>query len=207
MTTLLALTNPSSHLFWITSRAAGTASLVLASMSVTVGLMIGGKLMAGRGLGGDMRALHEALALGALGALALHGLSLLGDPYLHPGVGGIVIPFAGRYRPLWTGLGIIGGWGLAALGLSYYARNSFGPDRWRALHRFTIVFWALGVTHTIGAGTDARTRWYLILLVLLVVPPLVMLPARLASGDRRRAERRQARPRARSATGANSLAR
>lgn len=205
--TLFALTNPSSHLFWITSRAAGTASLVLASMSVTIGLMIGGKLMAGRGRGGDLRALHEALALGSLAALALHGVSLLGDPYLHPGLAGIVIPFAGHYRPLWTGLGIIGGWGLAALGLSYYARDKFGADRWRALHRFTVLFWALGVIHTIGAGTDARARWYLIVLVLLVVPPLVMLPARLASGDRRRAERRQPRPRAGSATGANSLAR
>jgi methionine sulfoxide reductase heme-binding subunit len=185
--TPLALTNPGPHLFWITSRAAGTAALVLAGISVSVGLMIGGKLMAGRGRGGDLRALHEALSLGVLAAIALHGLSLLGDPYLHPGIADIAVPFTGRYRPLWTGLGIVGGWGLALLGLSYYARNRMGADRWRTVHRFTVVFWALGVVHTIGSGTDARTRWYLILLVVLVVPPLVLLPARLASADRRRA--------------------
>jgi methionine sulfoxide reductase heme-binding subunit len=182
----MAVTNPGPHLFWITSRAAGTAALVLASMSVTVGLMMGGKLMAGRGRGGDLRALHESLALAALAATALHGLALIGDPYLHPGVSGIAIPFAGRYRPLWTGIGIVGGWGLAALGLSYYARERVGQARWRALHRFTALFWALGVIHTVGAGTDATTLWYLVLVAVLVVPPLIMLPARLAAADTRR---------------------
>ena len=180
------MTNPGPHLFWITSRAAGTSALVLASMSVTVGLMIGGKLMSGRGRGGDLRALHESLALAALAGVALHGLSLLWDPYLHPGLSGIAIPFAGRYRPLWTGIGIVAGWGLAVLGLSYYARDRVGQARWRSLHRFTVLFWALGVIHTVGSGTDARTVWYLILTVVVVVPPLIMLPARLAAADGRK---------------------
>jgi methionine sulfoxide reductase heme-binding subunit len=179
------VTTVGPHLFWITSRAAGTSALVLASMSVTVGLIIGGKLMSGRGRGGDLRALHESLALAALAAVALHGLSLLGDPYLHPGLSGIAIPFAGRYRPLWTGIGIAGGWGLALLGLSYYARDRIGQARWRALHRFTVLFWALGVIHTVGSGTDARTTWYLLLTAAVVVPPLIMLPARLAATDSR----------------------
>jgi sulfoxide reductase heme-binding subunit YedZ len=179
------MTNPGPHLFWITSRAAGTSALVLASMSLTVGLMIGGMLMSGRGRGGDLRALHESLALAALAAVALHGLSLLGNPYLHPGLSGIALPFAGPYRPLWTGVGIVGGWGLGVLGLSYYARGRIGQARWRALHRFTVLFWALGVVHTVGSGTDARTIWYLVLTVVVVVPPLIMLPARLAAAEAR----------------------
>lgn len=187
------MTNPGPHIFWITSRAAGTAALVLASMSVTVGLMIGGKLMSGRGRGGDLRTVHESLALASLVAIAVHGISLLADPYLHPGLTGIAIPFAGRYRPLWTGIGIASGWALAALGLSYYARERIGQARWRALHRFTVLFWALGVIHTIGAGTDAGTIWYAILLVVLVVPPLIMLPARMAAADRRQAPARPSR--------------
>jgi methionine sulfoxide reductase heme-binding subunit len=201
MPALGAVTDPGPHVFWITSRAAGTAALVLASMSVTVGLMIGGKLMSGQGRGGDLRAVHEALALAALAAIALHGLSLLGDPYLHPGIGGIAVPFAGRYRPLWTGLGIIGGWGLAVLGLTYYARERIGQARWRALHRFTVAFWGLGVVHTIGSGTDAKTLWYLALVFVVVVPPLIMFPARLAAADGRRPPPRSRRP-TRSLTGA-----
>jgi hypothetical protein len=53
-----------------------------------------------------MRALHERVALVALGALAAHGLVLLGDGFLHPGLGGIVVPFAMSYRPVWSGIGI-----------------------------------------------------------------------------------------------------
>src|SRR4051794_9203864 len=36
------------HLFWITSRAAGTAALLLSSAAVCVGLLFGGKLVKGR---------------------------------------------------------------------------------------------------------------------------------------------------------------
>ena len=36
------------HLFWITSRAAGTAALLLSSLAVCVGLLFGGKLVKGR---------------------------------------------------------------------------------------------------------------------------------------------------------------
>ncbi len=39
----------STHLYWITSRAAGTAALILSSLAVATGLVIGGRLVRGRG--------------------------------------------------------------------------------------------------------------------------------------------------------------
>lgn len=177
--------NPSTHLFWVTSRAAGTAALVLASVSLSVGLMIGGRMVSGRGRGSDLRTLHEALSLSALAMLALHGVALIGDSYLHPSLVQIAIPFAGSYRPLWTGIGVVAGWALIALALSYYWRERIGVDRWKALHRYTAVAWALAIVHTIGAGTDARTAWYLIVLILPVIPALAMLAVRLAGVSQR----------------------
>jgi hypothetical protein len=56
------------HLFWITSRAAGTAALLLSSAAVCVGLLMGGRLLKGRGP--DLRVTHEALSLATLVALA-----------------------------------------------------------------------------------------------------------------------------------------
>ena len=94
--------------------------------------------------------------------VALHGVSLLGDSFLNPGLGGIAIPFVGGYRPLWTGAGIIAGYGLAVLGISYYFRDRIGAARWRRLHRLTAVFWVLAVGHTIGAGSDAAQPWFLL---------------------------------------------
>ncbi|MDX6680131.1 MAG: hypothetical protein QOG94_170, partial [Solirubrobacteraceae bacterium] len=149
------MTDAGSHLFWITSRAAGVSALVLASLAVAAGLAIGLRGGPLRGRSAQLRTLHEALSLATLAALGLHALALLGDGWLAPGLAGIAVPFAGAYRPLWTGLGIVAGYGLAALSLSYYFRAQIGVARWRALHRFIAVFWLLGVVHTLGAGTDA----------------------------------------------------
>ncbi len=177
------MTDPGTHLFWITSRAAGISALVLASAAVAAGLAIGTKRVRGT----RVRTLHETLSLATLAALALHGLALLGDGWLHPGLAGIVVPFAGSYRPLWTGLGVIGGYGLAALSLSYYARGRIGVARWRVLHRFVALFWLLGAGHALGSGTDAAEPWFLVLTGAVVLPPLAMLAVRwsvrLRSGD------------------------
>jgi sulfoxide reductase heme-binding subunit YedZ len=165
--------NVAPHLFWITSRAAGGAALLLASASVAVGLMMSSKRPSANKR--DLRAIHEALSLTTLAMVALHGLSLLGDSYLNPGVAGIAIPFVGFYRPLWTGLGIVAGYGLAALGLTYYLRDRIGAARWRRLHRLTAVFWLLAIGHTIGAGSDAAEWWFLGASAALVVPAAALL--------------------------------
>lgn len=164
------------HLFWITSRAAGGAALLLASAAVAVGLMMGSKRPGANKR--DLRAIHEALSLTTLAMVALHGLALLGDSYLNPGLTGIAIPFVGTYRPLWTGLGIVAGYGLAALGLTYYKRDRVGAARWRKLHRLTALFWLLAIVHTIGAGSDAAQLWFLLAAGLLVIPAALLLVLR-----------------------------
>lgn len=164
------------HLFWITSRAAGGAAMLLASVSVFVGLMMSASRRNPNRR--DLRTLHEALSMTALGMVGLHGVSLLGDAYLNPGVTGLLIPFIGKYRPLWTGLGIIAGYGLTALGVSYYFRNRIGAARWRRIHRLTAVFWVLAIGHTIGAGSDAGQLWFLALNGLVVLPAALLLSLR-----------------------------
>ncbi len=164
------------HLFWITSRAAGGAALLLASASVLLGLMMSSSRRSPNRR--DLRTLHEALSLTALAMVGLHGVSLLGDAYLNPGVTGIVVPFVGKYRPLWTGVGILAGYGLATLGLSYYLRDRIGASRWKRLHRLTALFWLLAIAHTIGAGSDAVEPWFLILNGAVIVPAALLLALR-----------------------------
>lgn len=168
--------NVAPHLFWITSRAAGGAALLLASASVAVGLMMSSK-RAGTNKR-DLRAIHEAISQTTLAMVALHGLALLGDSYLNPGLAGIAIPFAGAYRPLWTGIGIVAGYGLAALGLTYYLRDRIGAARWRRLHRLTALFWLAAIAHTIGAGSDAAEWWFLGASAALVLPAAALLVLR-----------------------------
>jgi sulfoxide reductase heme-binding subunit YedZ len=182
------------HLFWITSRAAGIAALLLSSTSLGAGLLIRSRGESRRLLGSDARALHEALSLATLVAIAVHGVTLLGDSYLHPSPIEISIPFTTAYRPAWTGLGIVAGWGFAALGLSYYAREGIGASRWRTLHRFVAVFWVLGIAHTLGAGTDARQLWLLVLIALPTVPAAILLLGRLLGAPEQRAPARPLQP-------------
>lgn len=187
--------NVAPHLFWITSRAAGGAAMLLASASVAVGLMMSSKRKGSNKR--DLRAIHEALSLTTLAMVALHGLSLLGDAFLDPGLVGIAIPFVGAYRPLWTGIGIIAGYGLAALGLSYYLRDRIGAARWRRVHRLTAVFWLAAIVHTIGAGSDSAQIWFLAISGAVIIPAALLLalrwlgraadsgPAREGDGDPR----------------------
>jgi methionine sulfoxide reductase heme-binding subunit len=166
------------HLFWIISRAAGSAALVLSSVGVSFGLLMGGRFVKRRGL--DLRALHEALSLATLALVAVHALTLLGDSYLKPTLLDITVPLASGYMTFYTSIGIVAGWALLALGLSYYARGRIGPKRWRKLHRFTALAWLLGLVHSLGEGSDAGKTWFLAMLAVVVVPALGLLAARMS---------------------------
>jgi sulfoxide reductase heme-binding subunit YedZ len=178
-------TNAGPHLFWITSRAAGSAALVLASLAVCLGLLMSTRLLKRFG-GPDLRVAHEALSLATLVAIAVHGLALVGDQFLHPSLIDISVPFAGGYKTGWTTLGIVSGWGLALLGLSYYARARIGQDRWRTLHRFTALAWLMGLVHTLGEGTDAGQTWFLAMIGVVAVPALLLLVWRMSGLGQRR---------------------
>lgn len=170
------------HLFWIASRAAGIVALVLSSVSVCVGLLLGGRLA--RRHRPELRVTHEALSLATLVALIVHGLALLGDGYLRPSLGDIAIPLLSGYRTLWTSMGIVAFWAMLALGLSFYARTRIGAQRWRKLHRFVALAWALGLAHSLGEGTDAGQAWFLAMTAAVAVPASLLLIARTLGRER-----------------------
>jgi methionine sulfoxide reductase heme-binding subunit len=178
-----AYTDPGQHLFWIASRALGVVALILVSVSVGLGLVIATRSAKGPGVLARVKQLHEATALVALLAIAGHGLALLGDSYLRPGLSGIAIPFVMAHRPAWTGLGIIAGWLAAILGLTFYVRRWIGPRLWRQLHRWTLGVYVLAVVHTLGAGTDASSFWLLVLVIATVAPVAVLAAVRLLPTD------------------------
>lgn len=149
-----------THGWWLASRASGLVALVLVTVSVGLGLAMAGKVMRRPGLSKKLLAIHEQTALAGLVAIAVHGIALLGDPWLHPGVSGIAVPFAMSFKTAFTGLGVIGGYLAALLGLSYYVRKRVGARLWRKAHRATVLVYVLGLVHALGAGTDATAVWF-----------------------------------------------
>jgi sulfoxide reductase heme-binding subunit YedZ len=173
------MNDPISHLWWLASRASGVVALILVTISVGIGLTMSAKLMRKRGLGPKLAAIHEQTALAGLIAIGVHAVTLLGDPWLHPSLAGIAVPFAMGYRTFFTGLGIIGGWLAALLGLSFYVRRHIGPALWRKAHRATVVVYVLGLIHTIGAGTDAGTPWLGWFMALTAIPMAALFVRRV----------------------------
>lgn len=156
------------HFWWLASRASGIVAMLLLTVAVLLGLMLGGKVSQklpkrlAHLLGAEPRLVskaHEQLSVAALIATGVHGVTLLGDAYIHPTLAQIAIPFTIEYRPVATGIGIVAGYIAVALGLSFYARQRIGAQTWRKLHRFTLVAYAMAVIHTITAGTDGGSAW------------------------------------------------
>jgi methionine sulfoxide reductase heme-binding subunit len=169
------------HAWWLASRSAGIVAYVLLSASVVLGLAMALKLARPRWTA-VLRAAHERIALVSLGALATHGLLLLGDGFLRPGLGGILVPFAMDYRPAWTGIGILAGYLTAGLSLTYYARRRIGARRWRTAHRLIPIAWAMAAVHVIGSGSDAGTLWLQVVLALTMSAVLTLLGYRVLAG-------------------------
>lgn len=181
------MNDPLDHAWWLASRSAGVVAYLLLSASVVLGLTMALRLAPPR-MRGDLRVLHERLALLALGSVATHALLLLGDSFLHPGLIGVLIPFATPYRPVWTGFGILAAYSAAGLSLTYYARKRVGARRWRALHQLIPIAWGMAAVHVLGSGTDARSLWLLAPIALTMAVIATLLGFR-AVGEQRRAKR------------------
>jgi sulfoxide reductase heme-binding subunit YedZ len=179
--------DPFHYVWWLGARSAGLVAFSLAAASVIVGLSMSNSMQRRRYAAS--KDLHEQLALGAMVALAVHGLLLLADRWLRPGLLGVLVPFAAPYRPFWTGLGVIAAYLVAFLGLTYYARGLIGARRWRKLHRFTPVIYVLAAAHMLGAGSDRGTIGVRLLVLGTAVPIGALLGVRLL--DAYRAPRRE----------------
>jgi sulfoxide reductase heme-binding subunit YedZ len=179
--------DPMDYGWWLAGRASGLVALALITLSVGVGLAMAGKAFRKPGLPRKLMALHEHAALGGLIAIAVHGITLLGDRWLDSGPAGIAVPFVMDYRPVYTGLGIVAGYLAAALGLSFYARKRIGANLWRKLHKATIAVYVLAVIHTLGAGSDVA--WVRPAMLITGAPILYLLALRMLP-QRPRGERR-----------------
>ncbi len=188
--------DPLHYGWWLAARASGLVALALVTVAVAAGLAMAGRIARRPGLSRTLMALHEHAALAGLVAIAVHGLTLLADPWLHPGVAGATVPFAMDYRPAFTGLGIVAAYLAALLGLSFYARRRIGPRLWRRAHRATALVYVLGLVHAIGAGTDAATPWLRASMLATSVPIAALFLRRVAA----RRPARLARPAAEGAS-------
>jgi sulfoxide reductase heme-binding subunit YedZ len=169
---------------WTTSRAAGLAALVTASLAISCGLLMALRVPVLRRRAAALRAIHQSLANATFALIGVHAVALLVDPVLKPGLAGLFVPFAGPYRPFATALGQIAAYGMLALGATFYVRRHIGAARWRSAHRLLPVFWLLAVVHGLLVGTDATKPWALAALALPIATAALLVLTRVATRPR-----------------------
>lgn len=147
--------------FWLLTRASGMTAYLLLTFAMLAGLTV-----KSRALGRSVRPasvvdVHRFLSLLALGFLAVHGVTLVFDRAVSIPVEALFVPWASPYRPLWTGLGVVGGEIAAIVVASFSVRRLTGAKAWRLVHWTTYAAFVLATAHGLFAGTDTGHTWAL----------------------------------------------
>lgn len=190
---LLASSGPSP--LWYATRAAGTATLVLLTLTVVLGVAAAGRY-APRNIGRfEVSALHRNVSLLTLVFLALHIATAVADTFTHIGWPATVVPFASSYRPLWVGLGAVAVDLLLAVALTSAVRQRIGQRWWKGVHWAAYATWPFAMFHAAGTGTDTRLAPQLALFAACLAAVLGAVWWRLArAGAAARRVRRWALP-------------
>lgn len=159
-TTLLAA-GPSP--LWYATRAGGTIALVLLTVTVVLGVVVGGQYAPRRIARFEISALHRNVSLLTLAFLVLHILTAVADSYVHIAPQDAVLPFVSDYRPLWLGLGAVAFDLLLAVLLTSAVRLRLGVRRWKAVHWLAYASWPVALFHAAGTGTDTKLSLQLML--------------------------------------------
>ncbi|HEY1017133.1 MAG TPA: hypothetical protein VGE07_30745, partial [Herpetosiphonaceae bacterium] len=155
-----SLLGPEPKAYWFLSRSSAMVAYGLLWLSMALGLSISGKLARIWPGGPTVFDMHQHASLLGLAFGLFHGLILMGDSYINYSLMQVLVPFrSGAYRPLWVGLGQLALYGLALVGLSFYARPLIGRRAWRLIHFLSFLVFALALFHGVKSGTDTQHAW------------------------------------------------
>lgn len=144
--------------FWLLARASGLTAYLLLTASVLAGLVL--KARPFRSLRpAAITDTHRFLALLGLGAIALHGATLLLDKTVHMTPIALLVPGASHYRPVPVGVGVLAAELMLVVYVSFALRRRIGQRNWRRLHWATYAIFAAATVHGLAAGTDTAQPW------------------------------------------------
>jgi len=172
-------------LAWFLARASGLVAFGLLTLSMWLGLAMSTRLLGTR----RQKALlgwHRTLVWTGLSMIGLHLISVLADPTLHFGLAAVLVPFAAPWHPGAIAAGIVAGWLMLMLALSFRARKWIGARGWRALHYASFLAFALVLGHALTAGSDLKGVSGSLLAALSLGPTLWLVFLRLLDRPRKR---------------------
>jgi len=171
---------------WLVARAAGLVAFGLLTLSMWLGLSMSTRIFAPR----RQKALlgwHRTLVWTGLSMVGLHVLALLADPTIHFGLAAVLVPFAAPWHPAAVAAGVVTGWLMLMLALSFRFRKWIGQRGWRRFHYAGFAAFALALGHALVAGTDLHGLGGQALLAFALGPVLWFVFLRLLSPRAKRA--------------------
>jgi methionine sulfoxide reductase heme-binding subunit len=172
---------------WLIVRASGLVAYGLLAAASIWGLVLSTRLLGRRVPAKALTFTHEGLSLGGLAALATHLAFVAFDDYLGFGWREILLPGAASWRPQAVALGVVGAWGMAVVGLSFYVRRFIGQKAWRYLHFGAFGTYVAATAHGIMAGSDTTRPGVLALYAASAAAVLILVIARVVlAGEKAR---------------------
>ena len=169
----------SSALTWYLARASGVVAYVLLTLVVLAGVGLAGKVR----LTWPRFAVVDVHRFGSILVgvfVAVHATTLALDTYLPFSVTQLVVPFASRYRPLPTALGIVAMELLAAVAITNLLRTRLPYRAWRRAHYLTLLVWLAATVHGLTVGSDRGSPWLDAIYFSSIVAVLTAIVARVS---------------------------
>lgn len=181
---LLAAATTQPSWFWYATRGLGTATLIVLTCSVVLGIVTSTRWIGQSTPGFVVADIHRNLSLLGIALLVAHIVTTVLDPFAHISVRDVLIPFGAAYRPVWLGLGVAAAEIMVAIAATSLLRDRIGPRAWRLIHWGAYASWPLGVVHGLGTGSDARSSWLIGVVVSCVAAVVLALAQRIREGKR-----------------------
>lgn len=166
---------------WYVTRAAGTVSLVLLTLTICLGLLTVARLQAAGWPRFLTAQFHRNVALLSVVFVFVHVIIAVLDPFTSLGFASALIPFSSSYRQLWLGLGGVSMYLVAAVIVTSLLRDRIGQRTWRLVHWAAYLAWPMAVLHGLGTGTDAVALWNWALNAICIVLVVACFGWRMAS--------------------------
>jgi len=138
---------------WLVARAAGLVAFGVLTLSTWMGLGMSTRLLGPR-YQSRLLGWHRTLAWTGLAMLGLHVGAVLADPVMRFGLPAVLVPFAAPWRPAAIAAGVVAGWLMLMLTVSFRMRKLIGQRGWRRLHYASFAAFVLSLGHALASGTD-----------------------------------------------------
>ncbi len=181
MAALAAAGGAGPSAYWYLTRGTGAVALILLTFSVALGVANVRGAQTASVPRFAFQAVHRSASLLAVVFVFIHVVTTLLDGYAPIRPIDAIVPFGAAYRPLWLGFGALAFDLLLALVLTSVLRRRLGHRAWRATHWVAYACWPLALLHGLGAGSDAKAGWMLVLSGACMIVVSAAVLARAAS--------------------------